>query len=165
MLVQMSREGSKMQRNEVNGYLNSLEAPKGEVNEMLEKGDQEIQKKCLRNCCSSNRRSSYKIEKMAREKIAVVSKLKNKGHFDVVVDRQPSAPVDEKPMDETVGLDLVCSMRYGNGWKKKKWESADFMEWGVWGKPPSEKDQQRVPQDKTWISWCDLGCSVAAGEC
>ena len=44
---------------------------------------------------------------MAREKILAVYELKNKGHFDVVADRLPSAPVDEKPMDETVGLDLV----------------------------------------------------------
>ena len=94
-------------RSEVNGWLNSLEALEGEVSEMLEKGDQEMQKKWLRNRCTSNRRSIHKIRKMAKEKIAVVSELKNKGHFDVVADRLPSAPVDEKPVEKTVGLDLM----------------------------------------------------------
>ena len=74
---------------------------------ILEKGDHEIQKKCLRNCCTSNCQSSYKIRKMSREKMPAVSELKNKGHFDVVADRLPFSPVDEKPMEETVGLDLV----------------------------------------------------------
>ena len=66
-------------RNEVNGWLNSLEVLEKEVNQILEKGDQEIQKKRLRNCCTSNCRSSYKIGKMAREKIPAVSELKNRG--------------------------------------------------------------------------------------
>lgn len=95
-------------RSEVNGWLNSLEALEREVNEILKKGDEETQKKCLRNCCTSNCPSSYKIGKMAKEKIAAVSEVKNKGHFDVVADRLPSAPVDEKPV-ETVGLDLMLA--------------------------------------------------------
>ena len=66
-------------RNEVNGWLNSLEVLEKEVNQILEKGDREIQKKCLRNFCTSNCQSSYKIGKMAREKIPVVSELKNRG--------------------------------------------------------------------------------------
>ena len=94
-------------RSEVNGWVNSLEALEGEVNEKLEKGDKEIQKKCLRNCFTRNCRSSYKIGKMEREKFTAVSKLKNKGHFDVVADRLPSSPMDEKPMEKTVGLDLM----------------------------------------------------------
>ena len=44
---------------------------------------------------------------MAREKIAAIFELKRKGHFDVVADRLPSAPVDEKPVEKTVGLDLM----------------------------------------------------------
>ena len=66
-------------RNEVNGWLNSLKVLEKEVNQILEKGDQEIQKKCLRNCCTSNCRSSYKIRKIAREKIPSVTELKNRG--------------------------------------------------------------------------------------
>ena len=46
-------------RNEVNGWLNRLDSLEREINEILEEGGQEIQKRCLRNFCSSNCRSSY----------------------------------------------------------------------------------------------------------
>ena len=94
-------------RNEVNGWLNSLEVLEEEVNQILEKGEIEIQKRYLRICCTSNCLFSYKIGKMEKEKIIAVSELKNKGHFDVIADRLPSAPVDEKPLEKTVGLDFM----------------------------------------------------------
>ena len=95
------------QRNEVNGWLNCLDSMEREINKILEEGDQEIQKRCLRNCCGSNYRSSYNIGRRISKKIPAVSKLKNQGQFDVVADRLASAPVDEKPMEKTIGLDLV----------------------------------------------------------
>ena len=66
MLVNMSREDAEKHpmmkwRNVVNGSLNRLDSLEREVNEILEEGDQEIQKRCLRNFCSSNCRSSYNI--------------------------------------------------------------------------------------------------------
>ena len=103
--VEDAEKQQMMWRNEVDGWLNNLEVLEKEVNQILQKGDQEIKKKCLRNFCTSNCRSSYKIGKIAREKFPTVSELKNKGHFDVVADRFPSAPMDEKPMENTVGLD------------------------------------------------------------
>ena len=123
-------------RNEVNGWLNRLDSLEREVNKLLEEGGQEIQKRCLRNCCSSNCRSSYNIGRRISKKIPAVSELKNQGHFNVVADRLASAPVNEKPMENTVGLDLV----FVEVWKwleDEKWESSDYMEWGVWEKPPS----------------------------
>ena len=111
--VEDAEKRQMKRRNEVNGWLNSLTALEREVNEILEKGDQEIQKKCLRNCCTRNCRFSYKIGKMAREKIPAVSELKNKGHFDVVADILPSDPVDEKPMEKAVGLNLM----FGEIWR------------------------------------------------
>ena len=128
----MQRNAKMRLRSKVSGWLNSLEALEGEVNEILEKGDQEIQKKCLRNCCTSNCRSSYKIGKMAREKIVVVSMLKNKGHFNVVANRLPSAPVDEKLVEKTVGLDLM----FNEVWKWLKDEKVGIIRLygmgGVW---------------------------------
>ena len=40
-------------------------------------------------------------------KIDAVTELKGKGHFDFVAHRLPCAPVDERPMGKTVGLDLM----------------------------------------------------------
>ena len=94
-------------RNEINGWFNRLDSLEREVNEILEEGDQEIQKRSLRNCCSSNCRSSYNIGWRIREKIPAVSKLKNEGHFDVVANRLPSTLVDEKPLEKTIGLDFM----------------------------------------------------------
>ena len=36
-----------------------------------------------------------------------MTELRNKGRFDVVADSLPQAPVDERPMEKTVGLDLM----------------------------------------------------------
>ena len=96
-------------RNEINGWLNRLDSIEREVNEILEEGDQEIQKRSLRNFCTSNYRSSYNIGRRIREKIPAVFELKNKGHFDAVEDRLPYAPVDENPLEKTVGLDFMFS--------------------------------------------------------
>ena len=134
--VEDAEKHQMKRRNEVNGWLNNLEVLEKEVNQILEKGDQKIQKKCLRNFCTSNCRSSYKIEKMAREKFPAVSELKNKGHFDIVADRLPSAPVDEKPVEKTVGLDLMLA----EVWKWLEDEKVGIIGlygMGVWGKLPS----------------------------
>ena len=56
-------------RNEINGWLNRLDSLEREVNEILEECDHEIQKRSLRNFCSSNCRSSYNIGRRIREKI------------------------------------------------------------------------------------------------
>ncbi|KAL6334862.1 hypothetical protein AAG906_023667 [Vitis piasezkii] len=57
----------------------------------------------------SNLRRDVKLQagKTLIEKINAVTELKGKGHFDVVTDRLPCAPVDERPMGKTVGLDLM----------------------------------------------------------
>ena len=93
--------------NEVNSWLRRVQLMETEVNEILQKGDQEIQKKCIGTCCPRNFRSGYKLRKKAREKIAAVTELRNRGRFDVVAERLPQAPADERPMKKTVGLDLM----------------------------------------------------------
>ncbi|RVW21787.1 hypothetical protein CK203_109562 [Vitis vinifera] len=45
--------------------------------------------------------------KIVTKKINAVTELKGKGNFDVVAERLPSAPVDERPIGKTVGLDLM----------------------------------------------------------
>ena len=56
---------------------------------------------------SSIKSISYKLGKIVTKKIDAVIELKGKGRFDVVAHRLPCAPVDERPMGKTVGLDLM----------------------------------------------------------
>ncbi|KAL6334991.1 hypothetical protein AAG906_023796 [Vitis piasezkii] len=105
--VELEEQRQMRRTNEVDGWLHSVLAMELEVNEILEKGDQEIQKKCPGTCCPRNCRSSYKLGKKASKKLGAVTELRNKGRFDVVADRLPQAPVDERPMEKTVGLDLM----------------------------------------------------------
>ncbi|RVW72809.1 putative disease resistance protein [Vitis vinifera] len=84
-----------------------VELMEKEVNEILQKGDQEIQKKCIGTSCPRNCRSRYKLGKKASEMFGALTDLRNKGRFDVVADSLPQAPVDERPLEKTVGLDLM----------------------------------------------------------
>lgn len=47
--------------------------------------------------------------KEASEKIVAVGEFINRGHFDVVTKILPRAPVNEKPIGKTVGLDFIVS--------------------------------------------------------
>ncbi|XP_034695203.1 probable disease resistance protein At5g63020 [Vitis riparia] len=105
--VELEEQRQMRRTNEVGGWLDSVLAMELEVNEILEKGDQEIQKKCPGTCCPRNCRSSYKLGKKASKKLGAVTELRNQGRFGVVADRLPQAPVDERPMEKTVGLDLM----------------------------------------------------------
>ena len=88
------------------GWIRGVEEMVEEVNEILRRGDQEIQKRCLR-CCPRNCWSSYKIGKAVSEKLVSVSDQIGRGHFDVVAEMLPRPLVDELPMEETVGSELA----------------------------------------------------------
>ena len=96
----------RRRKNEVGGWLSAVQAMEEQVEEILQNGRQEIQQKCL-GTCPKNCRSRYRLGKTVTEKINAVTELTDKGHFDVVTDRLPRAPVDERPMGKTVGLDLM----------------------------------------------------------
>ena len=110
--VELAEQQQMMRRREVDGWLLNVEVIESEVSRVLQEGDREVQKRCLRSC-PRNCWSSYKTGKMVRRKLDAVFKLKNKGSFDVVAYRVPCSLVDERPMEKTVGLDLtyerVCS--------------------------------------------------------
>ncbi|KAL6311026.1 hypothetical protein AAG906_006994 [Vitis piasezkii] len=92
----------------VDGWIQSVEAMEKEVNDLLAKGDEEIQKECLGTCCPKNCRASYKIVKMVRGKMDDVALKKTEGlNFSVVAEPLPSPPVIERPLDKTVGLDSL----------------------------------------------------------
>ena len=110
--VELEEQQQMRCTNEVDGWLHSVLAMEIQINEILQKGDRKIQKKCPGTCCPRNCRSSYKLGKKASKKLGVVIELRNKGRFDVVADRLPQSPVDERPMDKIVGLERMYAEVY-----------------------------------------------------
>ncbi|RVW23563.1 putative disease resistance protein [Vitis vinifera] len=104
--VQGAEQRQMMRRKEVGGWICEVEVMVTEVQEILQKGDQEIQKRYL-GCCPRNCWSSYKIGKAVSEKLVAVPGQIGKGHFDVVAEMLPRPLVDELPMEETVGSELA----------------------------------------------------------
>ncbi|XP_034696126.1 probable disease resistance protein At1g61300 [Vitis riparia] len=104
--VQGAEQRQMMRRKEVGGWICEVEVMVTEVQEILQKGDQEIQKRCL-GCCPRNCWCRYKIGKAVSEKLVAVPGQIGKGHFDVVAEMLPRPLVDELPMEETVGSELA----------------------------------------------------------
>ena len=105
--VEREEQRQMMRTNQVGGWIREVEDMVKEVEGILQRGDQEIQKRCLQGCCPRNCRSSYKIGKEVSEMLVAVSDIIGKGHFDVVAEMLPRPLVDELPMEETVGSELT----------------------------------------------------------
>ena len=133
--VERAEQQQMKRRKEVGGCIREVEDMEKEVNEILRRGDQEIQKRCL-GCCPRNCWSSYRIGKAVSEKLVAASGQISKGHFDVVADMLPRPPVDELPMEEIVGSELTYD-RICRCLKDPQVGIVGYMEWGVWAKPPS----------------------------
>ena len=90
----------------VDGWTGRAEAMEKEVNELLDRCDEENQKKCFGTCCPRNCLASYKLAKMVREKMDGVAELQSEGsNFQEVAVPLPSPHVIERPMEKPVGLD------------------------------------------------------------
>ncbi|GAB4850597.1 hypothetical protein Ancab_029906 [Ancistrocladus abbreviatus] len=94
-------------RKQVESWLQKALVLEDEVGRVLERGEREIQSKCVFGCCPKNCRSSYKTGKEVARILVKVKEEKSKGFFDVVADELPCQLVDERPMEKTVGLDLI----------------------------------------------------------
>ncbi|XP_031255518.1 probable disease resistance protein At5g63020 [Pistacia vera] len=98
---------------QVEGWLERERGKLLEVDNMLLKGDQEIQKKCLGSCCPRNCYSSYKLGKEVIKGTEAVKDLINQGKefksFDDVSEKLPPPPVDKIPVDRTVGMDSTLN--------------------------------------------------------
>ena len=106
--VEREEKRQKKRLRVVDGWLRGVEAMEKQVQEILAKGDEEIQKKCLGNCCPKNCGASYKLGKMVIEKIDAVTVNKTEGsNFSVVAEPLPSPAVIERQLDKTVGQDLL----------------------------------------------------------
>nr|CAN70391.1 hypothetical protein VITISV_014435 [Vitis vinifera] len=112
--VEREEKRQKKRLRVVDGWLRGVEAIEKEVEEILAKGDEEIQKKCLGTCYPKNCGASYNLGKMVLEKMDAVTVKKTEGsNFSVVAEPLPSPPVMERQLEKTVGQDLL----FGKVWK------------------------------------------------
>ncbi|TXG69138.1 hypothetical protein EZV62_004073 [Acer yangbiense] len=105
--VELAEQQYLVRTNQVKGWLENTQLIVKEANDILQEGDQEIQKKCFGSCCPRNCCYSYKLGKEAIKKTDAVKELIKKGHFDVVADSLRRPIVDERPVEKTVGMDSI----------------------------------------------------------
>ncbi|TXG69238.1 hypothetical protein EZV62_004173 [Acer yangbiense] len=91
--------------NQVKGWLESVQHKLKAVDNILQKGDEEIQQKCLGSCCPRHCCTTYKLGKQVNKEIDVVTKLIEKGSPHVDVDKVLQLKIDEMPMEKTVGME------------------------------------------------------------
>ena len=128
--VEREEKLQKKRTHVVDGWLRNVEAMEEQVKEILAKGDEEIQKKCLGTCCPKNCGASYKLGKMVLEKMDAVTVKKTEGsNFSVVAEPFPSPPVIERPLDKTVGQDLL----FGKVWKWLQDDGEQVSSVGLYG--------------------------------
>ncbi|PON66340.1 AAA+ ATPase [Parasponia andersonii] len=95
--------------NQVKGWLESVEIMEEGVHQILLKGREEIQTRnngCFGGFCK-NFCSIHKNGKLVTQKLDAVRRLLSSGQFEAVAEKLPRAPVDEMPIERTVGLDLT----------------------------------------------------------
>ncbi|GMN58827.1 hypothetical protein TIFTF001_027921 [Ficus carica] len=106
--VHVAEQQQRLKRlDTVQRWISRVEAMEAEVNELMLRRTQEVNKLCLWGCCSRNYISSYKFGKKVSEKLAEVTDLQSKGVFEVVAERVLEGPVVEMPLEPTVGLETL----------------------------------------------------------
>ncbi|KAJ4718190.1 Disease resistance protein [Melia azedarach] len=94
--------------NVAKNWLVTVESKLEEVEIILQKGEEEIQKKCFRCCCTKNWYSNYKIGKKVIKKIDVVKSLIRQGKsLKELTSKLPRPPVDEMLVEKTVGMESI----------------------------------------------------------
>ncbi|XP_031281328.1 probable disease resistance protein At5g43730 [Pistacia vera] len=111
--VEHAEQQYRKHTNQVEGWLERVQLKLQEVQNILLKGEQEIQKKCLGSCCPRNCYSSYKLGKEVIKGTKAVNDLINKGKefksSDDISEKLPSPPVDEISVKKTVGMDSILN--------------------------------------------------------
>ncbi|OWM66093.1 probable disease resistance protein At1g61300 isoform X1 [Punica granatum] len=103
--VEQAEQQGLKRTSEVDRWLEKVEVIKKEVPRILERGEQEKQKKCFGGLCTKNCRSCYKLGKVVVKKQSVLRDLLVKSHFNQIAYRPVSARVEERPMDKVVGFE------------------------------------------------------------
>ena len=112
--VELAEQQNMRVRGEVKQWLRRIDVVEVRVDQILQQGDLEVEKRCLGSCCPKNFRSTYKVGKrVSRQRIIIVIRLGEGRSFDSVAYRAPCVRVDEMPLGHTVGVDWlyekVCS--------------------------------------------------------
>ncbi|KAF8392314.1 hypothetical protein HHK36_022656 [Tetracentron sinense] len=100
-------------KEEVQFWIQSVEAMESQVDEIVEEGTRQISNRCLGACCPRNCCSSYKIGKRVSKKLTAVERLSSTGNFSDVVDILSPADVEFMPCRPIVGMDLI----FENVWR------------------------------------------------
>ena len=112
--VELAEQQNMRVRGEVRNWFSKINFVEVRVEQILQQGDLEVEKKCLGSCCPKNFWSSFKLgKKVSGNTITIVTLLGEGRNFDSVAYRAPRVRVDEMPIGHTVGLDWlyekVCS--------------------------------------------------------
>ncbi|KAJ0076269.1 hypothetical protein Patl1_34411 [Pistacia atlantica] len=109
--VERAEQQHRKRTNQVQGWLKRVPSQLDKVDNILQRGEQEIEKKCFGTCCPRNCYSSYRLGKEVLEETKAVKRLLRKGKkfesSDDVSVNVPPLPVDEIPVDKTVGMDSI----------------------------------------------------------
>ncbi|XVF70678.1 hypothetical protein PTKIN_Ptkin11bG0181900 [Pterospermum kingtungense] len=85
---------------DVTDWLERVHRLEESMEKIIQTGKEEMQKKCLGGCCTSNR-----VGKKVSEALKTVAELITDANFDVLVQDKPSDLVDERPEGTNLGLD------------------------------------------------------------
>jgi len=100
--VQLAEAQHLRRLNEVNDWLEKVEAMQREVQDIQQRVAQ-VQEP--RNRWLANFPTSCRMGRIVTKKIGEIRELIDKGHFDVVAQEMPCALVDEIPLEVTIGLE------------------------------------------------------------
>ncbi|KAK7362943.1 hypothetical protein VNO77_05068 [Canavalia gladiata] len=101
--------GEMQRTSEVKDWLQQVENLQKELDDVQNKDSQETQNKCLRGCCPKNCLSSYKLGKKVVKMLDKVDELAASGKNVIIAHKLPPKAVEEMPLDETIGLNLMLN--------------------------------------------------------
>ncbi|KAK7362941.1 hypothetical protein VNO77_05066 [Canavalia gladiata] len=104
--------GEMQRTSEVKDWVQQVQNLQKELDDIQNKGCKETQSKCLKGCCPKNCSSSYKLgKKVVKMQKQVDELVANGRRFTdknvIIAQKLPSKPVEEMPLDEIIGLDLM----------------------------------------------------------
>ena len=92
----------------VKGWLRKIDLVEVDVDRILQRGDLEVENKCLGSCFPKNFRLTYKLgKKVSEQQITIVNLLANGRDIAWVSNGSPIVRVDEMPLGHTWGLDWL----------------------------------------------------------
>ncbi|OMO54373.1 Disease resistance protein [Corchorus capsularis] len=110
-MVDLAEKQLMKRLSQVQVWLSRVQTIVTEVEDLLKDGPQETQRLCFAGYFSKdfNYISSYKFGKQVADKIQEMVDLRNEGVFDKVAENEVAPPVDVRPTEPTVGLDLTLN--------------------------------------------------------